>query len=238
MRTSSSRRPVRSFVPVASLAAIALTATGCLSVDRPAAYANREALRAEQVEATKGVMVGGTPHSFESSVGKIAIETVEVDQDHAFSRRFSEVLRLTVAGATAADVTCVHERIGASYPPGFEFAASGAFACRGVVDSAGFTLAIDRDCYDGVVTYDGSQRYTLRRGKVTLAGVEAPSDEVSLLDARGSLVAAFDLVPSMSFRVWSGEPPAKPSQAVLVVAAAAMHAWSDGASSAKLDACN
>lgn len=233
--SSSSRSGFFSFAAAAGLLA---TTAGCLSVDSPAAYAGREKLRAEQVEATRGVMFGIAPQSFESSAGKIAIETLEFDQDHVFSTKFSRVMRLTVAGREPADLTCVHERVGSAYPPGFEFAESGAFACRGVVDSAGFMLAVDRGCYNGVLTLDGANRYTLRRGKVTLAGLEAPTDQVSLLDARGSLVAAFDLVPSMTFRVWSGEPQVKPSQAILIVAAAAIHDWSQYASSAKLDACN
>jgi hypothetical protein len=214
-------------------------ASGCIAVDSPPAYASREKLRSEHVGATPGVMFGAAPNSLESSLGRIAIETLEVDQPNAFSNVFSRVTRLTLAGARPADVTCVHERVGSAYPPGFDFAEAAAFACRGVVESTAFTLAVERGCYDGSVTIDGSDRYRLTRGKVRIAGLEAPSNEVSLLDTRGAMVAAFDLVASMSFDVWFGEAAQpKPSRATLIIAAAAMHDWAVHASALKLDACN
>lgn len=239
MRASSSSSAGCSvlFASAALLAPVA----GCIAVDSPPAYAGRDALVAEQVEATKGVMIADTPRSFESSVGRIAVEPLDFDQASLLSPKFSRSVRLTLSGPRTADVICVHESAGSPYPSHFEFAKSGAFACRGVVDSANFRLVVERGCYGGAVTFDETERYTLARGRVTLAGIEAPTDEVSLLDAGGHLVAAFDLVTSMTFRVWSAAATAanqpKPSRARLIVAAAALHDWSHFASQAKLDAC-
>lgn len=238
--------PSRSFrflglVALPALLVLLSTVSGCvvIGVDSPPAYAGREKLRSERVAATPGVMFGAAPTSFDSSVGKIAIETLEVDQKNAFSSAFSRVSRLTLVGAQTADITCVHERIGSAYPPGFDFAEAAAFACRGVVESSAFTLAVDRGCYDGFVTIDGSERHRLTRGKVRVLGVDAASNEVSLLDARGAMVAAFDLVPSMTFEVFFGElAQPKPSRAALIMAAAALHDWTTLASALRLDACN
>jgi hypothetical protein len=226
------------FPALVAFALLLAAMAGC-KVDAPPSYADREKLRVEQVEATKGVMFGVSPLSFESSVGKISVEPLEIDHGSVFSRTFSRVVRLTLAGSQPADVTCVHDPVGAAYPPGFEFAQSGSFACRGTIDKAPFTLAVDRGCYQGVMTLADAERYTVKHGKITIAGAEVPSGEVSIVDAQGTLVSAFDLVTSMTFRVWSGESAqVKPSRATLIVAAAAIHDWKEYASAAKLDACN
>jgi hypothetical protein len=220
------------------VAVLAGTLSGCLSWSEPAAYGGRERLGVEKIAATNGEMIAYAPKSLESSAGRIAIETLDVDPQSIVSPRYSRAVRVRVAGPSQADAICVHEPEGEPYRPPFELAKGGAFACLGVIDAARFTLVMERSCYEGVMTFGENERYTLTRGKITLAGIDAPSDQVSVHDAHGNLVAAFDLVPSMSFRVWSGAPNAPdPSRARLIVAAAALHDWSAYASAAKLGAC-
>lgn len=227
----------RALTFVASAALLA-PAPGCVSVTSPPGYGNREMLGFEQIEATPWVMITDAPHSLESSAGRLAIETLAVDRA-SLSPKFSRSVRLTVAGSSRVDVVCAHEPEGAAYPPPFERVEAAAFVCLGVIDSERVTLAVERSCYRGVVTFGETERYTLTRGNVTIAGAALPSDEVSIHDERGALVAAFDLVTSMTFRVWSeGRSERDPTRARFIVVAAALHDWTTYASAQSREACN
>lgn len=204
---------------------------GCISVAHPSGFEERAGLALETVTATTGRMYGLSPISFESSVGRIEHELLELEVDDHLAGTYSEVSRIT--GATSgADLLCAHEPDGHAYPPGLHAAPTSVFACRGRIGSQHFTLDIDRGCRRGIVTI-GAERWILDRGKITVAGAELPSGEATLRDERGKLVAALDLVATHRMRVW-----VRPEhRTAAILAAAAIHDWAERASAARVDAC-
>ncbi len=218
----------RVFLPAALLFVLA---GGCVSVAHPPRFDERAGLSLERIGATPWKMYGLSPLAYDSSIGRIEHEVLELDVDDALSGTYSEVSRIT-APSIGAELLCAHEPEGQGYPPGLRVPPSSVFACRGRAGADHFALDVDRGCRRGVLVF-GTERFTIDRGNVEVAGAAFPSGEASVRDARGGLVAAFDVTTELQMQVWAG--PRHRTMAIL--AAAAIHDWATRASAARLYAC-
>jgi hypothetical protein len=218
----------RVLVPAALLFVLA---GGCVSVAHPPRFDERAGLSHERIRATPWKMYGLAPRAYDSSIGRIEHEVLDLEVDDALDGRYSEVSRIT-APTVGAELLCAHEPEGHAYPPGLRAPPASVFACGGRVGADDFALDIDRGCRRGDLVF-GTERFTIDRGNVEVAGAAFPSGEASVRDARGGLVAAFDVTTEMQMQVWVG--PQHRTMAIL--AAAAIHDWTTRASAARLDAC-
>lgn len=203
--------------------AIAVASAGCVSVAHPPGFERREEMVEQRVTATPGIMYGSIPLHFDSPVGPIAAEIVELELESVFEHAYREVFRIELSGPTRADVLCRHEPEG---PP---------LACRGAAGDQPVALDVWPGCETGLVTVGGA-RFELALGKVRVAGVTRPTGEATLRGAGGGFTAALEPLGANQFRVWTAREAGAHRVASLALAAA-VHHWSAYASEAQLDPC-
>lgn len=174
----------------------ALVTAGCSTVPPPG-FAGRQALEPVAVQAKPFVMYGGAPHRWVSPDGEI-----DVDVDEAWVQTgvagYQARLRYSVA------------LVDRSAPLRCRFSSDdvGLLACEGTQHDVSFQVG--SGCrYPGDLTSPacghaelrvGSRRLSLHEGHV--AGLRAPSGELSILDERGELVAAANVVGEMQIETW------------------------------------